>query len=404
MDGFDSHRPARYSGPVGFAPRLRRKAILVVGMSRSGTSMIAHVLHALGAALPADFIGPGHGNPYGHWEPRALVAINDEILTRFGRTWDDPRPLPDGWLLTGESRRQVTRITRQIEQDYADTPLLVIKDPRLCRLLPLYREALDRLDIDPVVLLQVRPVADVARSLAERDGKSPVLSELLWLRSVVEAEWHSRMAPRVWVSFAQVANDWRACVRRIGHSFDVTWPVSPDAADSRITAQLRACRWGAERSNDDPESHPPLSERAWDAIGAGLAQNEPAARAGFDIVRAILRDTDRLYMPILSDVARRHEVALCAIRQSTSWRLTAPLRAVRQWVDDVIARRADRDGAATESGSCPYRPACGPWDASPVMPDAPAAASTATSPHPAAARRQAGRSAGAAASEVRHSR
>ncbi len=151
----------------------RRKAILVVGMSRSGTSLITHILHTLGATLPDDLIGPDRGNPYGHWEPRALVDINDRILSHLRLAWNDPRPLPASWFRSGEAHDYSLQIMARIEQDYAGSRLLLIKDPRLCRLLPLYREALDMLNIELTVVLPVRPVDQVVRSLVEQDGTSP---------------------------------------------------------------------------------------------------------------------------------------------------------------------------------------------------------------------------------------
>src|SRR6478736_1242432 len=78
--------------------RPARQAIVVLGMSRSGTSLLTHLLHTLGARLPADLICADHGNPRGHWEPRALVAINDAILLTLDRRWDDPRPITEAWF------------------------------------------------------------------------------------------------------------------------------------------------------------------------------------------------------------------------------------------------------------------------------------------------------------------
>jgi hypothetical protein len=71
-----------------------RKALLVVGVSRSGTSVLSRLLHALGAAAPKTVMGAGHGNPMGHWEPQALVTLNDDILAGLGMRWSDPRPKP----------------------------------------------------------------------------------------------------------------------------------------------------------------------------------------------------------------------------------------------------------------------------------------------------------------------
>jgi hypothetical protein len=289
--------------------------------------MVTHVLNSVGAALPRDLIGPGPGNPLGHWEPRNLVALNDEILARLGRRWDDPRPLPDHWLDCRESQHDIQRIRAEIERSYADAPLIVIKDPRLCRLLPLYIEALELLAIAPVVVLQVRPVSEVARSLADRDDMPPGLSELLWLRSVTDAELHSRKCPRVWVSFGQVVAGWRKTVCRIGRTLNVSWPTHPDNAAERINVVLkRRQRHVASFAGNEALA------LAWGAICAGLADDDLAARVAFDRVRALLQDTDRLYFAALAHAVERLENQLQAIHTSTCWRLTAPLRAMKRMV------------------------------------------------------------------------
>jgi hypothetical protein len=314
----------------GSRPRQRRKAILVVGMSRSGTSLITHILHTLGATLPGDLIGPDRGNPLGHWEPRALVEINSQVLADLDLAWDDPRPLPECWFRTGEAHGFALRIMAQIEQDYAGSRLLLIKDPRLCRLLPLYCEALDMLDIELTVVLQVRPVAQIVRSLAERDGISPEVSALLWLRSVTEAEWHSRHCTRIWLGFAQVTADWRDSICRIAERLDVTWPNHPSDAARRIAALLRPDAHDVEWAESGAGFRSALFACAWDAIMAGVAGDEAAAQAGFDLVRAPLSSADQLFTPVITDLMRRHEARLHAIHTSTCWRLTAPLRALKQ--------------------------------------------------------------------------
>lgn len=323
MDGLDLLRDAQDAPWVRSGHRPARQAILVLGMDRSGTSVITHILHCLGAALPRRLVGPGRGNPSGHWEPWALVALNREILGRFGQPWDDPRPLPKPWFCSREARRYSKRIMAEIERGYPDAPLLAIKDPRLCRLLPLYIEALDALDIAPLVILQVRPVAEVAQSLTDRDHLPPDLSALLWLRSVTEAEWHSRHLPRVWVSFGQVASDWRHTIDRIGDRLAVTWPTHPDDATERIDLLLKPRPRQVASWRDDK-----ILAEAWVAIQAGLADDDPTARAGFDEVRAFLQAADLIYI----DYIRRLEAELRAMRRSTCWRLTGPLRALGRWV------------------------------------------------------------------------
>jgi hypothetical protein len=302
--------------------RRARKAVLVLGVSRSGTSLLAHVLHMLGAALPHDLIGAGHGNPLGHFEPRALVGLNDCILASLDRRWDDPRPIPARWFRSRPAYQFMERIIVQIRSSYDDAPLLLIKDPRLCRLLPLYLDALDVLDIEPLVILQMRPAAEVIQSLIDRDDMEPGLAEFLWLRSVIEAEWQSRSCRRVWVNMAEMIAHWPGAVCRIGDGLHLEWPVDPDAAAGEIGVLLKPRphhRFAPVAGEDQLRR---FCAAVWAAAERGLAGDEPAARTAFDLLRGSLLDIDRMCEPYLSELA--------AMQTSLSWRLTAPLRALRR--------------------------------------------------------------------------
>jgi hypothetical protein len=320
MDGYqDIARVAKVALPIP-EPRPAHKALVVLGMSRSGTSLLAHVLHALGATLPHDLMGAAHGNPLGHFEPRALVALNDRILESLDRRWDDPRPIPARWFRSRSAYEFLQSITGQIRESYGDAPLLVIKDPRLCRLLPLYLDALDVLDIEPLVIMQVRPVAEVVQSLIDRDDMQPGLAEFLWVRSMIEAEAQSRNCRRVWVSMAEMIADWPETVRRIADGLDLEWPIQHNEAIHEIGPLLKPRLCHGVGSESPEEKTLRFSAATWAAVERGLAGDEPAARAAFDAVRGALHDLDRLYEPYLS--------ALTAIRKPR--RLTAPLLALRR--------------------------------------------------------------------------
>ena len=62
-------------------------ALLIAGMHRSGTSFLGESCGALGFALPRDAGGPAEDNPRGHFEPQAVVALNDAILAEHGAFW-----------------------------------------------------------------------------------------------------------------------------------------------------------------------------------------------------------------------------------------------------------------------------------------------------------------------------
>jgi hypothetical protein len=312
-----------------------RRALLVAGVSRSGTSVLSHLLAALGAATPKTMLGPGHGNPMGHWEPKALVALNDDVLAAMGMSWQDPRPMPRSWFFSQQAYDFQRRIMHQIQSDYGNEPLIVLKDPRVARLLPLYLSALDSLNIEPLVILPVRPSAEVIASLVNRDGMSPDLAETIWLRSTIEAEHESRACLRSWLSFDTVLTDWEAAVAKLARDLGLIWPNPPeqivDDVAGFIKPRLRH-RLGAE---DQPVISS-ITMQTRDAVEQALRGQEAAARQGFDAVRAFLRDFDRLSAAVVTAVTEEIEAPL---RQSICWRLISPIYALEQRLRRWRARR-----------------------------------------------------------------
>ena len=135
-------------------------AIVVLGMHRSGTSCVTRMLHHLGVYLGENYCTePMASNLIGHWEARDVVAINDEILSQSGGTWQSvPRQLK--WDAACEQR--MTRLLAQ----FAVRPLFGWKDPRTTITWPAWQRHLR----DHVVLACVRHPWAVARSLEVRDG------------------------------------------------------------------------------------------------------------------------------------------------------------------------------------------------------------------------------------------
>src|SRR5680860_1210255 len=114
-----------------------RRCILVLGMHRSGTSAATRMINILGADLPKNLMPPGAGNEKGHWEQQRLVDLNEEILAELDSRWADCRSL-DLSRLKGERRSYYqAQIAQIIADEYVESPIFVVKDPRICRLMPL---------------------------------------------------------------------------------------------------------------------------------------------------------------------------------------------------------------------------------------------------------------------------
>lgn len=153
--------------------------VCIAGMHRSGTSMIASLLHVCGLDLGPkhDFLDPAPNNPEGFWESRSFLRLNDAILKTLGGTWDRPPcRIVAGW--ENEPRLHPLRKKgEELVKRFDGREPWGWKDPRNCLTLPLWRKLLPGLK----VLICVRNPLAVAESLWVRDGISYSASFDLWL-------------------------------------------------------------------------------------------------------------------------------------------------------------------------------------------------------------------------------
>jgi glycosyltransferase involved in cell wall biosynthesis len=215
-----------------------RKVILVLGMHRSGTSAVTRCLNLLGAGVGGKLLAPAQDNRSGFWEHADVVAIHEELLMGLGRTWHDARALPEGWLLSAAASKAHDKLARLMADEFDVGALWAVKDPRLCRFVPLWRQVLLESGLDAVALLVVRHPAEVARSLNVRDGLRSGTTCLNWLEHFAEAEIATRGMPRSLLAYDDLLSDWRNAFAKVGRALRVEWPVAIKDAHAAIDAFL----------------------------------------------------------------------------------------------------------------------------------------------------------------------
>jgi hypothetical protein len=210
------------------------QALLVLGMHRGGTSALTRVLSLLGAALPKNLTAPEPSNPTGHWEPWDIVSIHDDLLPTAGSRWDDWRAFNPDWAQSRIAEDFRKKLLAGLQNDFNGSSLFVVKDPRICRFVPLWLDLLDRFGAEARVVILLRNPLEVAASLKRRDNFPPAKSYLLWLRHVIDAEKATRHLPRGIVTYNDLLNDWRGVVRTISAKTGVHWPRRSDHSELEI--------------------------------------------------------------------------------------------------------------------------------------------------------------------------
>ena len=85
-------------GRSAAASTASRRALVVLGMHRSGTSALARVISLLGATLPNRLMPASVANPRGYFESVRLFELHEEIMRSAGTSWFDLAPFPADWI------------------------------------------------------------------------------------------------------------------------------------------------------------------------------------------------------------------------------------------------------------------------------------------------------------------
>lgn len=338
--------------------------IVVVGMHRSGTSVLTGVLGGLGLALPHpdDRWDPLPSNPE-HFESMSMVNFDDRLLEFLEASWDAPPELGPGWETLPSLEAFDDEARRAAATAFPGDGPVVWKDPRACLLLPYWRRLLPQ---PLAAVLMWRAPMEVARSLHDRNGLSSALGIALW-------EHYNRVAldelegtPVFVTSYDELLGDpvglchelaawldsleglasWRGTWDLTGGTEVVTEALrhhraGPDerllGGQAELVGRLRQLQ-GAHQSLPATALSPPspwgpalieehrkavLMSRRVDALVEALLAADDAnehLRAANDGLVATMAESSRQ--------ANQAWRAVRSMHASTSWRITRPLRAI----------------------------------------------------------------------------
>ena len=314
--------------------------VLVLGMHRSGTSALAGLLSLAGVdfgerLIPAD----ASVNAKGFWEHEEIVAVHDRVFSHLGRSWQDPRPLPEGWTEQPALETFRDELAAIVRRDFSGGGVWGLKDPRLCRLLPLWRPIFEELNVAPRVAMILRHPLEVAASLHRRDRIDIGRALLLWLRHVGESARNAAPFPTVVLTYQALLDDWKTALGRVSEQLGL--PPAPDAAALKAKA-AEFVEPGLRHhvtSDEAAMRHPllPLAQRLYDA-SAGREQLEEVwfnACANVDVLApAVVQwsaEAEALSAEISRLSARERYLSseVDRVKSTWSWRITGPFRAAR---------------------------------------------------------------------------
>jgi len=139
--------------------------IVVLGMHRSGTSLLSSILRRMGVNMGTNFLNEDYWNPYGYWEDKDFLWINKGILENAGGSWRNP---PSRDHITGGAKKFSKAIRETLDRKMRETNALNWgwKDPRTCLTIWEYHERLP----DPKYIYIRRSPFNIYASLIKLHG------------------------------------------------------------------------------------------------------------------------------------------------------------------------------------------------------------------------------------------
>lgn len=215
-----------------------KNCLVVLGMHRSGTSAFTGILDLLGVNLGTQMLETQSDNPKGFFENKYVVLANDCILETLNTSWDDTFPLPTDWPARFKDSQLLADIRSFLRTEITHNQLSALKDPRLCRLLPLWLPLFTTEGITPHFALLIRNPLEIADSLKRRNGFSIEKSLILWMQHMIDAERNTRHSPRGFVEYESLLSDTHKTIERMFRNSGLEVPDSSDKKSQELSQFL----------------------------------------------------------------------------------------------------------------------------------------------------------------------
>jgi hypothetical protein len=268
-----------------------KRAVLVLGMHRSGTSALTRIINLMGFSAPKTLMAATEANEAGFWESEVFMDLDERILKACGHKWSSRKRMREDVMAVARRTGLLDEVRRALADEYGDAPDIVLKDPRISRLMAIYEPVLKEAGYRIVPLLALRNPVEVAASLTKRDGFDLGKGLGIWLRYTLDSEIATRGRSRTVISFDGLIADWRGTMDRAGCQLGEQWPELPSESLAEIDGTLKP--------NLRHHALPPPSRTNWrgflaaqtyDAMQRLMADpNDKAACRSLDLVRAVFR-------------------------------------------------------------------------------------------------------------------
>jgi hypothetical protein len=301
-----------------------KRLVLVVGVGRSGTSLLAGILGQLGFHIPQPEVTADDTNPKGFGEPRWVVDFHSRLMRRLRVIVFDARPV------AFEKTAAITEdadLRTWLGGELAQADDVVVKDPRVGWFLGLWQRTSDDLGARIAQITMLRHPAEILTSARKSygDWQSDASRAAAWVNVMLETERQTRGAKRAYIRYEDLLADWRGQMARVGAALDLPLltDIAPEraaAVDAFVDPSLRRARAGWEEL-DVPERVRALCDRVWELFVSGPDEAPAELDAALQEYRTLYREAEAISQPSVTAVRPRKKAAPRTLRAKVARRV-----------------------------------------------------------------------------------
>ncbi len=324
-----------------------KNIFVVLGMARTGSSVISRSLKTLGVDHGSTLISAGEDlNPKGFWEDKEVVyGVHRHVLSALKREVYEVRRIPAEQQTLEKLASASEAAMKLLNNRFSTSTCYGFKDPTTARLLPFWQNVFNEMALNVHYVLALRHPLACARSYQKLTGCDTEMGLALWCAYMVQAIEGTHGLRRVVVDYNLMLRDPHKQIDRLAASFPVLavneaearqfssefiedkldrYGASDDAfhanhAAKAVTLSLDIYRLLLQVAEDSLDIEGEIFTHSWQKIMNKYNQIYPM----------------HCYLEQLISRRKKLRLALRHIHKSWIWTLLAPLR----WVDDALRQR-----------------------------------------------------------------
>lgn len=161
-------------------------------------------------------------NPRGFWEDVELNSFNNEVLAALQTEWHGLTLVDSEDVVFLRRRGLLLKAADLLKKKIDGVPVFGVKDPRMAKLLPFWREVFGFCNLSVGYVLPLRNPMSVAHSLAKAQGLDIEKGYLLWQEHVVTALVGTKGCRRAIFDYDAFVDAPEACIRKAASSLGLT--------------------------------------------------------------------------------------------------------------------------------------------------------------------------------------